>query len=325
MNYLKTFLPHIFGNKKGKSFVLPADLNWEKLSFEEKLMFYTLRSDIETFTDTLVVSELTTSQIYHLLSFREHLPKEFLNDLVGHYPVEYTTFNNAIDGVVLNKAQVQEILNHKTYKLTLIALFQKDRSIPGRLFIRRADGSFVHRSNGDLWSMKVLGTSGRGLPFNHSNGTTPCGVYTVDSVMPEANKNADFGKFRRLIVNFLGTSPNDENIKQFLPCSQHTNSWWTPSIVGRDLGRSLLRIHGTGRINKNPFSSYFPMIPSSGCLTTTETTAFGLKEVNDQRALLDTLMAALNLPITYENESKIHGLLYVIEFDGTYQALEFRS
>ncbi|MBC7428361.1 MAG: hypothetical protein H7336_07100 [Bacteriovorax sp.] len=325
MNYLKTFLPHIFGNKKGKSFVLPAILEWDKLSFEEKLMFHTLRNDIETFIDTLVVSDLTTQQIYHLLSFREHLTTEFLNDIIGHYPFEYRTFNSAINGVVLNKVQVQEILNHQTYKLSLIAIFQKDRSIPGRLFIRRADGSFVHKNNGDLWSMKVLGTSGRGLPFNHSNGLTPCGVYSVDSVMPEANKNADFGKFRRLIVNFLATSPNEENIKQFLPRNQHSNAWWLPSIVGRELGRSLLRIHGTGRVNINPFSSYFPMIPSSGCLTTIETTAFGLCEVNDQRDLLDTLMAALNLPIAYENESKIHGLLYVIEFDDTYQALEFRS
>jgi hypothetical protein len=325
MNYLKTFLPHIFGNKKGESYVLPVDLQWDKLNFEEKLMFHTLQNDLEVFTDTLVISELTTHQIYHLLSFKDHLESAFLNDLIGHYPVEWSLFKKAKDGVELKPSEVQEILNHKTFNLSIFTLFQKDRTKPGKLFIRRADGSFVHKTNGDLWSIKVLGISGRGLPFNHSNGTTPCGVYSIDSVMPEANNNYEFGKFRRLIVNFLATSTNEENIKQFLPLNHHRNNWWLPSVVARELGRSLLRIHGTGRVNKNPFSSYYPMIPSSGCLTVMENRAMGFRDVNEQRELLDTLMAALNLPATYENESKIHGLLYVIEFDGRYQTLEFKD
>ena len=143
--------------------------------------------------------------------------------------------------------------------------------------------------------------------------------------MPEANKNYEFGAFRRLIVNFLQNSPGEENIKQFLPRTQHNSSWWLPSIVGRELGRSLFRIHGTGKVNKNPFTPYFPMIPSSGCLTTTERIFMGLVQINDQRLLLDTAMEALELLPSYENELKIHGLLYVIEFDDTYQALEFQS
>ncbi len=325
MNYLKTFLPYIFGNKKGKSYVLPADLDFDKLNFEEKLMFHTLRNDLETLTDTLVIKDLIPQQIYQLMSFKDHLDSDFLNDLIGHYPVEWNLFTKAKVGCALKRSEVQEILNHKTYKLSLFALFGKDRSIPGRMFIRRADGSFVHKKNGDLWSVRVLGTSGRGLPFNHSNGTTPAGVYTVDSVMPEANHPYEFGKFRRMKVNFLAASPNEENIKQFLPRAQHTNTWWLPSIVGRELGRSLLRIHGTGRVNKNPFSPHFPMVPSSGCLTTTERNFMGLVSINDQRLLLDAIMMALELEPSFENESKIHGLLYVIEFDGTYQALEFRS
>ena len=171
----------------------------------------------------------------------------------------------------------------------------------------------------------MLGISGRGLPFNHSNGTTPAGVYAINSVMPEANHNYEFGKFRRLIVDFLKSSIHEENIKQFLPRSHHKADWWSQAVVARELGRSLLRIHGTGRVNKNPFSPYFPMIPSSGCLTVTERSLLGLAQTDHQRQFLDTLMEALNLPKTYENESKIHGVLYVIPFDGKYQALEFKS
>lgn len=325
MNYLKTFLPYLFGNKKGKSYTLPLNLEWDKLNFEEKLMFHTLQNTLENLTESLVITELTTLQVYHLLTFKNHLPIAFFNDLIGHYRYEYELIEKATNGSALSQTSVQEIINYKNHKLSLIAIFKKDRTLPGRIFVRRADGSFVHKSNGDLWSVKVLGTSGRGLPFNHSNGCTPTGVYSVDSVMPLANKTDDFGKHRRLIVNFLLKSPNEENIKQLLPEAQHGSSWWYPSVIGREMGRSLLRIHGTGRLNKNPFSSYFPMIPSSGCLTTTEANFTDLVQINDQRQLLDIIMTALNLVNTFENELKIHGLLYVIEFDGTYQALEFRS
>lgn len=323
MTYLKTFLPYLFGNKRGRSYKLPQSLDWGSLSFEEALMFHTMQGTLAEFTQTL--SDLTPKQVFHLLSFREHLPPEFLASLHARFAHECKVFFSALEAPVLTNKDVQELLDYKTHQLSLFALFSSDRSKPGRLFIRKSDGHFYTKENGDLWSVRVLATSGRGLPFNHSNGATPCGVYSVDSVMPEANKEYEFGKNRRLIVNFLKTSPGEENIKQFLPKSQRTGLWWTPSIVGRELGRSLLRIHGTGRVNKNPFSSYFPMIPSSGCLTTTERTFLGMIKINDQRLLLDALMDSMGLPKTFENESKIHGLLYVINFDGTYQALEFKS
>ena len=67
------------------------------------------------------------------------------------------------------------------------------------------------------------------------------------------------------------------------------------------------------------------MVASAGCLTTIEKKTLGLFKIEHQRELLDTLMEALELPNSYENESKIHGLLYVVDFDGTYQALEFKS
>ena len=143
--------------------------------------------------------------------------------------------------------------------------------------------------------------------------------------MPENNNHNEFGKFRRLILNFIKASNGEDDIKKMLPKSQYKKSWWAQSVVARELGRSLLRIHGTGTINKNPLTKYFPMIPSSGCLTTTESHLWGMVKINHQRSLLDTLMKAQGLESTYENESKIQGVLYVIDFDGTYQTLEFKS
>lgn len=325
MNYLKTYLPHLFGNKVGKSYVLPADLDWNKLSFEELLMFHTLYNSLESFTKNLEITSLTNQQIFHLFSYKNYLSTDFLNTLISHYKNEYAWFLNATHADVLKSSEVQEVLNYKTYVLTLYAVFSGDRTKPGRLFVKNNQGQFVHKADGSVWSIPVLGLSSRGLPFNHSNGTTPAGIYSIDSVMPEATYPQEFGVHRRLIVNFIKQTENEEAMLQLLPRTQHKHSWWKPSVVARELGRSLLRIHGTGTINKNPFSSHYPMIPSSGCLTTTEKKRLGLFKIEHQRELLDTLMEALELPRTYENESKIHGLLYVIDFDGTYQTLEFKS
>lgn len=327
MNYLKTFLPYLFGNKEGKSYVLPnkEDINWEGLSFEESLMFHTLGHTLENFTQNLIISSLSNEQVFHLFSYEHHLPHSFLNDLKNHFSSEYDLFKKGKKGEKLSSFEVQEILNYKSYSLSLFAIFNQDRSKPGKLFVKRADGRFVHKDNGEVWSVPVLGLSSRRLPFNHSNGSTPCGVYSVDSVMPEANQFSEFGKFRRLIVNFIKTSPNEEKIKQLLPRTHHKRTWWIPCIIARELGRSLLRIHGTGTVNKNPFNSHFPMISSSGCLTTTERSFMGKFHINHQRELLDVLMQAQDLVPAYENESKIHGVLYVVEFDDTYQTLEFKS
>lgn len=306
-------------------FFIPKELNWDLLSFEEKLMFHTLSGTIESYLNSMTVSSLKKNEAYHLFSFYDFFPLAFKEELLKYFSKEYALFAKAIKRVTLDKSELQDILNQKTHQLTLIGIFNKNRNLPGKLFIKKANGSFVHKINGDVWAINVLATSGRGLFFNHSNGMTPAGVYTVDSVMPVADKNEEFGQSRRLILNFLNSSPNEENIKQFLPRKQHEHAWWLPSIIARDMGRSLFRIHGTGKKNKNFFSPYFPMIPSSGCLTTTEYNWWEIFKKNEQRDLLDTLMEALDLPKTHENESKIQGLLYVVDFDGTYQDLEFKS
>ncbi len=325
MNYLKTFLPYLFGNKVGKSFVFPGEIDWDGLGFEESLVMYSLNDDIDSFINTLDITTLSSSQIFHLFSFKNQLDQYFFTNLTSFYPEEYELFLKAKAGEVLNNDDLQEILNYKNDELSMFAIFNSDRHKPGRIIVRDSFGRFVHNNNGSVWSVPILGVSGRGLPFNHSNGSTPCGVFTVDSVMPETNHHYEFGKFRRLIVNFIKSSKGEDNIKQMLPKSQYNKSWWTQSVVARELGRSLLRIHGTGTINKNPLTKYFPMIPSSGCLTTTETHLWGMVQINHQRSLLNTLMKAQGLESTYENESKIHGVLYVIDFDGTYQTLEFKS
>jgi len=189
--------------------------------------------------------------------------------------------------------------------------------------IRQSSGAFLQNERGDVWSIPILAHTSRGLSFNHSNGHTPCGVYTIDGVMPEANNPLEFGGHRRLIVNFLKEDAKD-SYRALLPRLHWSLDWWKQSELAGLLGRSLLRIHGTGHINLNIFSNYFPFVPTSGCLATIETKTFFGHKMTDQRELLDALMVAQGLDKSFENEMKIHGLLYVVEFDGNLSALEFR-
>jgi hypothetical protein len=325
MNYLKTFLPYLFGNKKGKSleFSLPDRSTWSSLSFEEQLTFHTLSHQLNTFVSTLDLKSLSKKEIYHLFNFLPFLKKELGQEIEASFVHELLLYQEAVRARPLEKKAMQELLNLKTGKLTVFAFLNKDRTRPGVLLVRNPEGEFAAKENGDVWSISILGLSSRGLGFNHSNGCTPLGVYTLDSVMPEANKQHEFGKYRRLIVNFLPASEGELNILQYLPESHQHLHWWKQAVVGRELGRDLLRIHGTGISNNDFFTSYYPFVPTSGCLATREASILGLKEFHDQRLLLDTLMKSAGLELTYENESKIHGLLYVVEFDDNLTSLTF--
>jgi len=323
MNYLKTFLPYIFGNKKGKSleFSLPDRALWSTLSLEEQLTFHTLAHDLDSFVSSLDIKTLSKKEIFHLFNFLPFLNQGLKQTIEAAFADDLLLYQEALKAQVLNRKMVQELLNFKTEKMAVFAFLHKDRTLPGILTVRKPNGIFMSKSDGSVWSIPILGLSSRGLPFNHSNGCTPMGVYSLDSVMPEPNKAYEFGKYRRLIVNFIPDL--ESNLGQYLPASHHHLFWWKQSILGRELGRSLLRIHGTGRTNRNFFTPYYPFVPTSGCLATNEASVLGMKEYHDQRLLLDVLMKASGLEPVYENESKIHGLLYVVEFDDSLTSLYF--
>lgn len=325
MNYLKTFLPYLFGNKKGKSleFSLPATDNWHTLTFEEVLMFHALSNTLNSHVQSLDLLLLSNKDLYHLFNFLSYLDHGLQKTIVSTFHQDYSLYLEATRARAIDKTEMQELLNFKTDQLTVFAILKENRKEPGVLIIRLASGQFMRNKDGGVWSIPILGLSGRGLPFHHSNGQTPTGVFTIDSVMPEANKNFEFGKFRRLIVNFIPPSDQETNLLKYLPKNHHAKNWWKPSLLGRILGRSLLRIHGTGDTNLNPFSSYFPFVPTSGCLATNEARFFGFRPKADQRLLLDALMSALDLQPIPENESKIHGLLYVVDFGDNLTALTF--
>ncbi len=320
MSYLKTYLPYLFGNKKNQTYKIPQSIDWGILSFEETLMFQALTHNLDSFFSSLHLNELKTCDLYQLYNFNESLNSKNRLALINHEPIEWKYFIDSFRRHDLNEEDVQKLFNHPTGKLSVFALLDKDRTKPGRLFIRKANGHFHLKANGSVWTKRVLGLSSRGLPFCHTNGSTPTGVYAINSVMPEANHTYEFGLNRRVKIHFC----EPQELTCLLPPSLYKKSWYQEALVALKLGRSLFRIHGSGRVNKNPFLSYFPLVPSSGCLTLSELNVMGLYKIDDQREFLDSLMKCLDLDISFTNELKIHGHLYVMNFDGSYQALEFK-
>jgi predicted metal-binding protein len=185
---------------------------------------------------------------------------------------------------------------------------------------RGADFERVMNADGSLWTQPALVSSSRGLPSYQRNGNTPAGAYHIDGVMPAADQQVSFGKFRRLIIDFVPASAGEVRTKSLLPQSSHEASWWRPAIVARDVGRDLFRIHGTGKLNENPTATWFPFMRTSGCVAQRENTYNGI-EYKDQRKLLDTLMEAQNLNVDYANEANLKGLLFIIEVNDEARAV----
>ncbi len=196
----------------------------------------------------------------------------------------------------------------------LFVFCRQNRLYPCLMVMRDIHGQVVRNSDGSIWTHKALASSARGLPSYTRNGNTPAGIMTIDSVMPVADQQISFGKFRRMILNFIPQSVDETLLKSLLPTSSHQDDWWKSSVVARDIGRNLFRIHGTGKINLDPKVPYYPFMRTSGCIAQQENEYNGVT-FKDQRILLDTIMMAMDLEPNYENELKVKGILYLVELD----------
>ncbi len=210
---------------------------------------------------------------------------------------------------------VTTYMNGEYIKSVKIYMFcRENRLYPCMMVMRNVHGEVLRNADGSIWTHKSLASSARGLPSYTKNGNTPTGIYTIDSVMPSADQQISFGKFRRMIVNFIPKSKNETLQKSLLPESSHTEDWWKPAVTARDIGRSLFRIHGTLKINQDPTVPYYPFMRTSGCIAQRENTYDGV-EYKDQRELLDTIMKAMDMEPTYANELNVKGIMYLVEID----------
>jgi hypothetical protein len=198
--------------------------------------------------------------------------------------------------------------------IKLFVFCRTNRIYPCLMIMKDIWGRAVRLEDDSLWSNPALASSSKGLPSYVRNGNTPAGVMTIDSVMPYNDQQISFGKFRRLILNFIPKSSGEGLLKSLLPPSSLKSDWWKPTTVARDIGRNLLRIHGTGKINQDKNTPYFPFMRTSGCIAQRENSYDGVI-YKDQRTLLDTIMNAMDLAATFENEVQAKGILYIVDID----------
>jgi hypothetical protein len=287
-------------------------------------------SRVESF---LLQSKIDLGLIYEILSSKSYLYSDSGKQLVSVArrlaPTESDTFDN-LTGQTFDPPDPAEIFNlfaqypriaefragNYDRHPRLFVFCRKKRDYPCLMVMKDKNDQPVRLPDGMLWSQRALAKSRRGLSFNQPNGNTPAGVHLVNGVMPDADQQLSFGKFRRLILNFVPRDEpdNEEFSKLFLPPSSHNSTWWRQATIARDIGRDLLRIHGTGRINQDPSSVFYPHMPTAGCISQREGT-YGNTNFIDQRQLLNEWLRASDLAQEYSNETLLRGVLYLIEID----------
>lgn len=236
-------------------------------------------------------------------------------DIVGDEERKQELGKNIIADLFYASPDVTTYMNGEYVNSVKLFMFcRSNRLYPCLMVMRDIHGEVVRYPDGSIWTHKSLASSARGLPSYTRNGNTPAGVWTIDSVMPYADQQISFGKFRRMIINFIPKSQDESLLKSLLPPSSHRESWWHQSITARDIGRNLFRIHGTGKLNTDPSTPYYPFMRTSGCIAQRENSYNG-EDFKDQRVLLDSIMTSMNLIPDYENEIKVKGILYVMEVD----------
>jgi hypothetical protein len=258
-------------------------------------------------------AELLAAGHDKLISYAKNHPPYF--DIFDDEITRKETTDSVINDLFHNAPDTTIYMNGEYVKSVKIFMFCRDnRLYPCLMTMRDIHGEVVRNTDGSIWTHPALASSARGLPSYTRNGNTPAGIFTIDSVMPSADQQISFGKFRRMILNFVPKSKDEKLLKSLLPESSHFEDWWKPTIVARDAGRNLFRIHGTGKLNKDPMTPYYPFMRTSGCIAQRENTYPEMK-YQDQRELLDDIMTAMDLVPNYQNEVKVKGILYLMEID----------
>ncbi len=295
--------------KYQRALVLPEDVTSELRGVlmnpvAETKLIYTLAAyeeDILKAGHADIIELAKNHKQYFDISEDELRKKEITKDIVAdifHKTPDVTTY-----------------MNGEYVKSVKIFMFcRENRLYPCLMVMKNVHGEVVRNADGSIWTHQSLASSARGLPSYTRNGNTPAGILTIDSVMPVADQQMSFGKFRRMMLNFVPKSKDEVLLKSLLPQTSHKEDWWRTSVTARDIGRSLFRIHGTGKINQDPTTPYYPFMRTSGCIAQRENT-YSDVTYKDQRELLDDVMKAMDMEPTFENELKVKGILYLVEID----------
>lgn len=276
----------------------------------------------------LKTKNVETKLIYTLAAYESDLLSAGHKDIIKlakKHPQYFDVAEDEVRGKEITDDLIEDLfhkspdtttyMNGEYVKSVKIFMFcRENRLFPCLMVMRNIHGEVVRNADGAIWTNPSLASSSKGLPSYTRNGNTPAGIFTIDSVMPAADQQMSFGKYRRMMLNFVPKSKDEVLFKSLLPESSRNLDWWTTSIVARDAGRNLFRIHGTGKTNADPSTPYFPFMRTSGCIAQRENT-YGTVTFKDQRELLDDIMKAMDMTPNYANEVNVKGILYIVEID----------
>lgn len=245
------------------------------------------------------ISDLNREQLLKLALLSHKDFSHYLGD------TDLKLMANTFIGLKMEEAWELMQRDWSSFGQVLFCCLQKNRDYPG-FFIHKNEEGCWSETQGKRWNLPVLGKSSRDLEFFQTNGNTPTGFYTMDSVMPKCDKPELFGKFHRVKIHFLS-----EKDSRLLDSSITQHKVNAQAQIASLFDRTLLRIHGTGEVNTNTESKHYPHIKSAGCLTTRECEGFE----NDQKYLLDILkndkvedIAGLLVVIDLQNEDEMEKL-----------------
>jgi hypothetical protein len=195
--------------------------------------------------------------------------------------------------------------------------FQRhNRDYPGLAIIQKEDGSFVRNADGTLAVYEQLARSGSNLPYFIKDGNTPQGIYSIQEVSVSHNR-------------FIGPTPNlhlilpfEKTWEKFFHMPHPTDSlnlyfailpesWCDYRAIleawnaGKS-GRTAIIVHGTTldpQYYRN--KSFYPLVPSEGCLTT--------KEIWNNTTGRLLVSEELNLVNAFVTTPGQNGFLFVID------------
>lgn len=203
----------------------------------------------------------------------------------------------------------------------LYVFCRPDRSVLCLAVLKDNSGRFVYERK-NLWSLPLLTRSIHGLRSQFEYGQSPSGIYRIEGIMPRSESRyfRAYGQFP-LVKVFLPSELGNQtlptqlnNYQSLLPPSWRGYFPMEQTFWAGQLGRDLLRIHGTGEgidffASSTRFANSYGWNPALGCLSALE--------VYDQNGKLTQAdMPKILRAISGAANGDIEGYLILVEIPG---------
>lgn len=193
-------------------------------------------------------------------------------------------------------------------KTTIYSIQRRNRDYAGLTIVKKPDQTFLRNADGNLFAIPHFTRSLSGLPGYLTNGNTPQGIFSLQSI--EAAGSVFIGPTPALNL----TLPFESSVQEYFHDKSLPDTTWTlekycallpfswrnyepiqEAFYAGQAGRTEIIAHGT-TIDPEYYRDkiYYPYTPSLGCLTALElwSRQDGRQLISDQLALIRAFKAA---------------------------------